>query len=84
MQMYLLLTETCNLNCGFCIRGRKRENSYLNLNDLKKVIKSNDFSKYHLMLTGGEPSLHPDLPEIIDLCLKYFKVLCAEKYRLIA
>ena len=73
MQMYLLLTESCNLKCNFCIRGNKRESSYIRLNDLREIIKNNDFRNYFLMITGGEPSLHRELPEIVDLCLNYFK-----------
>lgn len=75
MQIYLLLTENCNLACSFCIRGNKK-NIYLDKNTLEEVLKSNDFSKYSLMLTGGEPTLHPHLNNIIELAIDKFKFIC--------
>jgi len=73
MQLYLLLNTDCNLNCNFCIRGKKTTHDYLDLHSLKRVLQTNDFSDYHLLITGGEPTLHPDLPQIISLCQSHFK-----------
>ena len=73
MQLYLLLNNTCNLNCSFCIRGHQNKPVMLDVEKLKIILKTNNFNQYHLLLTGGEPSLHPCLPEIIDLCLGHFK-----------
>lgn len=59
------ITTRCNARCIFCDIHQKKgihaspEKVYENLNDLKKIgIKFIDF-------TGGEPLLHPDLPEIL-------------------
>ena len=73
MQLYLLLTQSCNLKCPFCIRGNSKENDFLDINDLKVVLSQNDFKHYYIFLTGGEPTLHPDLPNIIELCQTHFK-----------
>lgn len=73
MQLYLLLNTDCNLNCGFCIRGKRGGYDYLDTDNLISVLNENDFSDYHLLITGGEPTLHPDLPYIISLCQKHFK-----------
>lgn len=73
MQLYLLLNTDCNLNCNFCIRGKSLTHDYLELNSLKYVLQTNDFSNYHLLITGGEPTLHPNLPLIISLCQSHFR-----------
>jgi len=73
MQLYLLLNTDCNLYCNFCIRGKNASRNYLDIDNLKSVLHSNDFSNYHLLITGGEPTLHPYLPQIIALCQSYFK-----------
>lgn len=73
MQLYLLLNTDCNLNCNFCIRGNHSTHEYLDLEKLKLVLQTNDFSDYHLLITGGEPTLHPYMPQIIALCQSHFK-----------
>lgn len=75
MQIYLLLTQKCNLRCSFCIRGEEKQSS-LDVEYLKKILKQNDFSKYQLLLTGGEPTLHKQLNEIIELTRPCFKSIC--------
>lgn len=60
----IYVTEKCNMNCCFC-SARK-----LGLN-----VKVKDFKKYvdswcaygikHINITGGEPLLHPNLPELL-------------------
>lgn len=76
MQLYLLVNQRCNLNCSFCIRGNKNKSpDDINIQTLKNILKNNDFSKYTLMLTGGEPSLS-DLANIIQICTDHFKKIC--------
>ena len=75
MQLYLLINQECNLKCRFCIRGEKRIKG-IDINNLKKVISENDFSRYTLMITGGEPSMCGDLNNIIDLCNGNFQKIC--------
>lgn len=72
MQLYLLLNNDCNLQCNFCIRGKQSNHSYLDIKALQVILKKNNFSKYYLLLTGGEPTLHPSLSQIIDMCIPYF------------
>jgi radical SAM protein with 4Fe4S-binding SPASM domain len=43
------------------------------MDNLRLVLNNNNFAEYYLLLTGGEPTLHPQLPEIIDLCQSFFK-----------
>jgi MoaA/NifB/PqqE/SkfB family radical SAM enzyme len=68
------ITYRCNANCSFCDIWKKKsyreatdcslEDVGQNLPQLKKIgIRFIDF-------TGGEPLLHPDLPEILKLARK--------------
>ena len=71
------IVEHCNLNCKSCahfspiakkscISLDKLENMYKNL----KPVYDKFFNSIHLM--GGEPLLHPQIEQIINLTRKYF------------
>ena len=66
MQVYFLLTEKCNLNCDMCIRGRQNGEE-LSYKALKKIFSSQSFECHDVILTGGEPTLHPDFFKILEL-----------------
>lgn len=74
MQIYLLLTENCNLNCDYCIRGKKKY-IYVEKEKLFKIIKENEsnFKNAQILLTGGEPTLHPDFIEILNYVKEHSK-----------
>lgn len=72
MQLYLLLNESCNLKCPFCIRGETKE-SFIDEKSLELILSRDSFFNYNLLLTGGEPTLHPKFNEIIELCSDKFK-----------
>lgn len=75
MQLYLLINQTCNLKCKFCIRGENKLCD-INLEYLEKIIAVNDFSKYTLIITGGEPSISKNLIKVIEICYGKFKKIC--------
>ena len=61
------LTYACNNACPHCYNPAERfAMSTLSLADWRRVFdKLNEIGVPHVILTGGEPTLHPDLPEII-------------------
>lgn len=65
MQIYLLLTEKCNLNCKMCIRGDK-SNKELSLEELCNLKTIKEFSEHDIVITGGEPTLCKDFVPIVD------------------
>lgn len=65
MQIYLLLTERCNLNCKMCIRGNKAKKE-LSLADLKTMHSIDEFAKHDVVITGGEPTLCGDFVSIVS------------------
>ena len=66
------LTDDCNIKCATCIAGScPGGHMYISLDDMNKIIDTLYFEKDTidlLMLSGGEPTIHPQIFEIIDLC----------------
>lgn len=68
------LVDNCNLNCKGCahfsnICDKKYVKAEQFEEDLKKV--TNIFNLYNFRLLGGEPLLHPNLNEIIEIARRY-------------
>ena len=65
---YLEITNICNLACSFC-PGTNREKKFLAAEEFKilaaKIRPHTQYLYLHLM---GEPLLHPELEEILDIC----------------
>lgn len=63
------LTSACNFKCGYCVGDSpsKPSTTTLDMSSFLRVVKllaANGVSK--VRLTGGEPTLRPDLPEIVS------------------
>lgn len=65
------LVDHCNLNCKYCDHfSPLAEERYTDIKDLErdfKRIKSLVNVRY-IALMGGEPLLHPNLPQIFNMC----------------
>lgn len=64
------LVDHCNLNCKYCDHFSPiSEEKYVNIKDLERDFKriSSLVSIYSVGLMGGEPLLHPQLPEILKM-----------------
>jgi MoaA/NifB/PqqE/SkfB family radical SAM enzyme len=73
---YVEITNVCNLNCSFC-KGTDRKKQFMSVEDFEivatKVRKVTSYIYLHLL---GEPTLHPNLREILSVCQKLdFKVI---------
>lgn len=68
------LTDDCNIKCATCIAGScPGGQMYISLEDMNKIIDTLYLEKDTidlLMLSGGEPTIHPQIFDIIDLCKK--------------
>lgn len=62
------LTTKCNLNCSVCFR-KLNSDPDLSLNSLRNI--SAQFKRKIILLSGGEPTLREDLPEIIRIFNKH-------------
>ncbi len=74
----LVVIRRCNLSCGYCNEFDKTSDP-VPLDILKERAKKlKDLGSFSICLTGGEPTLHPDLLELIRYCrydLKFFKTV---------
>lgn len=75
-KVYIEISNLCNLSCRFC-PGTKRPKGRMDLERLSIILEKlkgyTEFVYFHLM---GEPLLHPDLPQFLDVAGQMgFKVI---------
>jgi MoaA/NifB/PqqE/SkfB family radical SAM enzyme len=72
----LVVIRKCNLSCAYCNEFDKTSDP-VPLDLLKaRAKKLKKLGSFSINLTGGEPTMHPDLPELIRYCryeLKFLK-----------
>lgn len=65
-KIYIEITNSCNLNCSFCI-GNKRKIKFMSFSEFKTILDKvkpyTDYLYFHIL---GEPLLHPMINEFID------------------
>lgn len=70
-KIYIEITNVCNMNCSFCPKT-KRKPQFMTVNNFSNIISKikpyTDFVYLHVM---GEPLLHPNIGEILDVCQEY-------------
>ncbi|MDP7249254.1 MAG: radical SAM protein [Planctomycetota bacterium] len=66
------ITSACNLDCPICYTVNKNENSHrLSKEEMKQILEHllEEHAELDIInFTGGEPTLHPDLPEFLEMC----------------
>ena len=70
LRVELELTERCNLSCKFCYNSQNPIDSSLVETILQRLAGE---CVPEIVLTGGEPILHPQFRYILDLCTKFFQ-----------
>ncbi len=68
--MNLMLNNYCNLNCEYCFANQVMEKDKQNIS-LHNILKVLDFLNKsdlnHISIIGGEPTLHPEFVEILNI-----------------
>ena len=73
-KVYVEITNNCNLSCKFCPHN-KRENKFITAYNFNTILdKLENHTKYLYFHVLGEPLLHPDINNLIDMALKRYKV----------
>ncbi len=73
-KIYLEITNNCNLNCSFCIHNT-RPKKFMSMEEFKTILtKIKPYTKYLYFHILGEPLLHPQINEFIDLASKDFSI----------
>lgn len=68
--VYMTITRECNLACPYCYQGlSQRRSKTMSLQKVAEVFNAIAAIRpnCHIILTGGEPLLHPDIGAIFDL-----------------
>ena len=67
-KVYIEISNICNLSCSFC-PGTKRAPKIMEPDEFKTVITKvapfTDYVYFHLL---GEPLLHPNLKDYLNIC----------------
>lgn len=75
--MNLAITNMCNQNCSYCFEGGWRNQNplqFISLDNFSKLLRWREFQTGRipiLSLYGGEPTLHPQLSDIIYLTHRF-------------
>jgi radical SAM protein with 4Fe4S-binding SPASM domain len=70
--MILLLIRRCDSHCRMCNIWKDKTSPSLSLGQLEYILAGNDLSFVRsVTLSGGEPSLREDLPQVLELVLEH-------------
>src|SRR5690349_10407708 len=64
----MVVLRRCNLSCGYCSEFDKTSDPVPFEILEKRLAKLKALGTFGISLTGGEPTLHPDLPRLIRKC----------------
>ena len=70
------IIDACNIRCRQCFYSKNEQSANLiSLEQMTEIVKkaSGKFSEMYVL--GGEPTLHPQLAEILKLGLEHFKTV---------
>ena len=67
-KIYIEITNICNLKCAFC-PDTKREKAFMSVQEFSEIArKINGYTNLITLHVKGEPLMHPNLKEILDVC----------------
>jgi len=71
----MVIIRRCNLSCGYCSEYDKVSNPVPLPVLVERLQKLKSLGTFGISLTGGEPTLHPDLIRLIRKCreLRFFR-----------
>ena len=70
-KVYIEITNICNMHCSFCPET-KRAKATMSTQAFEHIAKEIlPYTDYVYLHVKGEPLLHPNLKEILDICRKY-------------
>ncbi len=70
-RIYIEITNVCNLKCSFCSEI-KRAPKHMTLTEIKSILtQCKDITDYVYLHVKGEPLVHPNFIEIMDLMQTY-------------
>lgn len=68
----LELTNDCNLHCNYCLKNKQPTSEYLHLKTILRIAKqAKPYKIREVILTGGEPTLHPQFDKVLDILSRF-------------
>ena len=64
----MVVVRRCNLSCGYCSEFDKTSEPVPFETLENRLTRLSNLGTFGISLTGGEPTLHPDLPRLIRKC----------------
>jgi|GEM_PF-5536193 len=72
LKMRLEITGKCNNRCKWCYANQRYAQTELSINDFKKIIKKLAHNGvFKITFSGGEPTLNPELPSLVEYATSY-------------
>ncbi len=73
-KIYIEITNKCNLKCPFCINHNRKYES-ISIDNFKKILdKIDNYTNYLYFHLMGEPLLHNNINELINIASKNFYI----------
>lgn len=70
-KIYVEITNKCNMNCSFCSKT-SREDRFMTVQEFEEIVKEiSKFTSLIALHVKGEPLLHPNLKEMLNISEKY-------------
>jgi MoaA/NifB/PqqE/SkfB family radical SAM enzyme len=60
------ITDKCHFGCTYCYQDSKPESEHAPKELVETILKGFDQPPYQIAIGGGEPTLHPDFPYILQ------------------
>jgi len=64
---YIQITNACNMRCAHCCYECKPHGEYMSVDTFRQAVSWHKGN--HLNIGGGEPTLHPDIFDIVDIAV---------------
>ena len=72
---YACITFACNSRCRFCASDGTGTGCAMSVDDFKAFIEA-DSKKRRLVISGGEPLVHPEIAQLLELSGRNYKEVC--------
>lgn len=73
-EIVIELTNTCNYKCPFCYKNALAKGNFILDEQVMELEKQLHNNVKNILLTGGEPTLHPNYLKYIDVFSEYANV----------
>lgn len=73
---YLCLTYRCNSRCRFCASDKTGSRDDISVAAVRRFVERDIGPRERLVLSGGEPLLHPHFDEIVGLVRGRYRKIC--------